>query len=299
MSKINHPPKADPPRAGKTLVLIDSNALIHRGFHALPPTLRNREGKPTNAVYGFTSMLLNAIKELKPDYLIAAFDVDKKTFRHKEYKKYKAHRVKAPDELYEQIPLAEKVLKAFEIPIYKEQGFEADDVVGTLAKLGAEKNLNVLIVTGDLDILQLVNQNIKVFTLKRGFSDTVIYDIEGAKEKLNLRPDQVIDYKALRGDPSDNIPGVKGVGEKTAVNLLNDYQTLEAIFKEVKKQNSKISDKIKEKIIADEKNAVLSQKLAKIVTDLPLDLSLKKSQFGSFDPHKVLELFQELGFRSL
>ncbi len=297
MSKNKTCPRGSGDR--KTLVLIDSNALIHRGFHALPPTLRNREGKPTNAVYGFTAMLLNAIKELKPDYMIAAFDVDKKTFRHKEYKKYKAHRVKAPDELYEQIPLTEKVLKAFEIPIYKEQGFEADDIVGTLAKLGAQKNLNVLIVTGDLDILQLVDKNIKVFTLRRGFSDTVTYNIKGVKEKLNLRPDQVIDYKALRGDPSDNIPGVKGIGEKTAVDLLQEYETLETVLKEAKKPVSKISGKVKDKLVEDEESAILSQRLATIVIDMDLDLNLKESQFGSFDPYKVLEIFQELGFRSL
>ncbi len=283
----------------KTLVLIDSNALVHRGFHALPPTLRNKEGQMTNAVFGFTTMFLNAIKELNPDYMIAAFDVDKETFRHKEYKEYKANRIKAPQELYDQIPLVEKVLETFSVPVYKKKGYEADDVVGTLAKEGAKKNLKVLIVTGDLDILQLVDKNVGVFTLRKGFRDTVVYNPKKVQEKIGLKPEQVVDFKALKGDPSDNIPGVAGIGEKTAVDLLQEFGSLDKVIKEAKKKDSKISEKTKKKILASEEDALMSQGLARIVTNLPLKLALNKAKFGDYDPYKILDLFQKLGFRSL
>jgi DNA polymerase-1 len=283
----------------KTLVLIDSNALVHRAFHALPSTLRNRAGQMTNAVFGFTTMFLNAVKELQPDYLIAAFDVDKETFRHKDYKEYKAQRVAAPQELYDQIPLVEEVLNSFKVPVLKQKGYEADDVVGTLAIEGVKKGLRVLIVTGDLDTLQLVEPSIGVYTLRKGFSDTVTYDAKKVKEKLGLKPEQVVDYKALKGDPSDNIPGVAGIGEKTAIELLQKLGTLDEVIKEAEKKDSKIPEKTRKKILTDKEAAQLSRKLAQIVTDLKLKLDLKQAQFGDYDPYKVLDLFQKLGFRSL
>jgi len=283
----------------KTLVLIDSNALVHRAFHALPATLRNRKGQITNAVYGFTTMFLNAIKELNPDYVIAAFDVKKKTFRHKKYHEYKAKRVAAPDELYEQIPIVMEVLNAFEVPVFTKEGYEADDIVGTLAQEGKKKNLDIVVVTGDLDTLQLVDSKVRVYTLKRGFSDTVIYDEKEVIKKLGLSPKQVVDYKALRGDQSDNIPGVKGIGEKTAADLLKQFGTLTNLLNAAEKKDSNIPEKLQAKLIQGKKDALLSYRLAKIVTNLPLKLDLKHAKFGTYDPYTVLNLFQELGFRSL
>ncbi len=288
-----------PQNKRKTLVLIDSNALVHRAFHALPATLRNRKGQLTNAVYGFTTMFLSAVKELNPDYVIAAFDVKKKTFRHEEYHEYKAKRVAAPDELYEQIPIVVEVLNAFEVPVFTKEGYEADDIVGTLAREGEKKNLDIVVVTGDLDTLQLVDPNVKIYTLKRGFSDTVIYDEKGVMKKLGLTPEQVIDYKALRGDQSDNIPGVKGIGEKTAADLLKQFSTLTNLLNAAKKKDPKIPEKLRTKLVRGEKDALMSHHLAEIVTNLPLNLDLKHAKFGTYDPYSVLNLFQELGFRSL
>jgi len=190
----------------KRLVLIDANALIHRGFHAIPP-LTTKKGELVNAVYGFTSILLRVLKELKPDYIVTAFDLPKPTFRHLEYKEYKATRPKTPDGLCQQFPKVKKVVQAFDIPIFEKEGFEADDVIGTITKKTG-KDIEDIVVTGDLDTLQLVDANTKVYTLKRGMTDTVIYDEKAVWERYGLKPEQLLDFKGLRGDPSDNIPGV-------------------------------------------------------------------------------------------
>ena len=212
------------------IVFIDSNALLHRAYHALPP-LSKRDGTVTNAVYGYIATLLSVIDKLKPDYIAATFDLKGPTFRHKKFKNYKAKRLKAPDEFYQQIPLTKELLRAFDIPIFEEKGFEADDVIGTLVKNPAfNGNLEKIIVTGDLDTLQLIDDNTKVFTLRRGINDTIIYDVRAVRERYGLNPNQMIDYKALRGDQSDNIPGVKGIGEKTAVELLVKYKTLKGVY---------------------------------------------------------------------
>ncbi|HTW97086.1 MAG TPA: 5'-3' exonuclease H3TH domain-containing protein, partial [Candidatus Methylomirabilis sp.] len=196
------------------LIIIDGNALIHRSFHALPPTLRTKDGELVNAVYGFSAVLLKAWRELKPDYIALTLDMKGPTFRHKQYKEYKATRVKAPQDLYDQIPRVKEVATAFNIPIFELSGFEADDLIGTIdKKVGAE--VEKIIVTGDMDTLQLVDPSTKVFTMGHGLSESVVYDEARVKERYGLEPDQMIDYKALRGDPSDNIPGVKGIGEKT------------------------------------------------------------------------------------
>lgn len=197
------------------LIIIDGNALIHRSFHALPPTLRTKKGVLVNAVYGFTSFLLKALNEFHPEYVVLTLDKKGPTFRHEAYTEYKATRVKAPDELYEQIPLVKKVAEAFNIPIFELSGFEADDLIGTIcAQMKKEKNLETIIITGDFDTLQLIDSRTKVYTMSRGLSDSVLYGAEQVKARYNLEPDQIIDYKALRGDVSDNIPGVKGIGEK-------------------------------------------------------------------------------------
>ncbi|MBI2448257.1 DNA polymerase I [Candidatus Microgenomates bacterium] len=284
----------------KKFLLIDSNALVHRAFHAIP-NLRTRDGRPIGAVYGFTSTLLKAIEDTKPDYIAATFDMAGPTFRHEEYADYKATRVKAPDELYEQIPMAQEVLVSLNIPIFELQGFEADDIIGTLCAKIDEKNLGVdtYIVTGDMDTLQLVDDNTFVYTLKKGIKDTIVYDEKGVVEKMGLTPSQVVDYKALRGDASDNIPGVKGIGEKTATDLLQKYQTLDSVYEAVGGKDFGFSDAVKEKLLADKENAYLSQKLATINREAPIKLVLPACELTDVDFGKATATFQKFEFRSL
>ncbi|MFA5109179.1 MAG: DNA polymerase I [Patescibacteria group bacterium] len=282
------------------LIIIDGNALIHRSFHALPPTLRTTGGQIVNAVYGFTSFLLKALNEFHPEYVVLTLDKKGPTFRHEAYADYKATRVKAPDELYEQIPLVKKVAEAFNIPIFELSGYEADDLIGTIcAQTGREKNLEKIIITGDLDTLQLINDKTKVYTMSRGLSDSVLYGAEQVKDRYGLRPDQIIDYKALRGDPSDNIPGVRGIGEKTAADLISEFKNLDGVYEAVKKNNSKIKPRINELLKTNKENAYLSQKLATIDLKVPLKFSLSDVRFSSFLLEKVLSVFSELEFKSL
>jgi DNA polymerase-1 len=278
------------------ILLIDGHALIHRAYHALPP-LSTKQGELVNAVFGFTSVLLKAIKELKPTHIALAFDAKGPTFRHKEYKEYKATRVAAPQDLYDQIPRVKQVAEALNIPYYEMPGFEADDLIGTLSK---KLKIENIVVTGDLDELQLVDDNTKVYTMRKGVQDTVMYDGKKVFKRYGLEPSQLIDFKSLRGDPSDNIPGVKGIGEKTAAKLLSEYENLEGIYKAVESDRAKsTSDKVKNLLIEQRKQAFLSRKLATIITDLPLKFDLKKCELSDYDKNKVIKLFQELGFKSL
>jgi len=282
------------------LIIIDGNALIHRSFHALPPTLRTKKGVLVNAVYGFTSFLLKALNEFHPEYVVLTLDKKGPTFRHEAYAEYKATRVKAPDELYEQIPLVKKVAEAFNIPIFELSGFEADDLIGTICeKTNSEKNLEKIIITGDLDTLQLINDRTKVYTMSRGLSDSVLYSDEQVRARYSLNPDQIIDYKALRGDVSDNIPGVKGIGEKTASELLVEFKTLDGVYEAVKKNSPKIRPRILELLKEHKDNAYLSQDLATINLDAPLKFSLKDISFTSFQLENVMEIFSEYEFKSL
>jgi len=263
--------------------------------------MKRQDGTTTNAVYGFTSFLLKAIQEFKPQYAVVTFDEAAPTFRHEAYTEYKANRVKAPDELYEQIPLTKEVLKAFEIPIFSKPGFEADDLIGTICqKVKKEKNLVSYIITGDMDTLQLVDDKVKVYTMSRGLSDPIIYDEGKIKERYGLRPDQVIDYKALRGDPGDNIPGVKGIGEKTAVGLLNDYENLENIYQNIDQaeKEKKITARIANLLREQKESAFFSQELATIDIAVPLEFDLEKAKLN-FSRDKVAEIFSVMNFRSL
>lgn len=280
----------------KKLILIDSNALVHRAFHALP-LLTNGKGEPTNAVYGFSSVLIKIINELKPDYMVATFDLAAPTFRHIEYDQYKATRVKAPDELYEQIPKTKEVLNAFGIPVLEKEGFEADDIIGTIAKKYTDQEIDILIMTGDLDTLQLIDDNIRVYTLRKGLSDTIIYGEKEVQERYGLKVSQMIDYKALRGDPSDNIPGVKGIGEKGACALLQEFGTLDNIYKNLDKIKSK---SVAEKLKTNKQMAFFSKRLATIRQNVPIKISLKDLDWQNhFNMDKVRKLFIELGFNTL
>src|SRR3989344_53824 len=279
------------------LVLIDGNALVHRAFHALPPL--SQKGDPTNAVYGFASILLKVIRDLKPDYMIATFDLPAPTFRHSEFADYKAHRPKTPDELVSQFPKVKEVVGAFDIPIYEMAGFEADDIIGTITdKTKNQKpKTKTIIITGDLDTLQLVDDEyIIVYTLKKGITETMIYDEKAVLERFDgLKPAQLNDFKGLKGDPSDNIPGVPGIGEKTAIKLLLEHNSIEGIYDNIGLIQKKLSDKLLEY----KDQAFFSKKLATMRKDVPIDFDFKKAKFGGYDEKKVEEVFRKFGFASL
>jgi DNA polymerase-1 len=277
------------------LVLIDGHALAYRAYFALPPTLSTSKGELTNAVFGFTSMLLNVLRDEKPDYIAVAFDVGK-TFRHEKYKEYKAHRAKMPDEMRTQMARIRDILHALGIPIIEVEGYEADDVLGTLAQKAEKEGVEILIVTGDTDTFQLIDDHTRVLTSRRAFSDTIVYDLEGIENRYGLKPQQLIDYKALIGDTSDNIPGVRGIGEKTATKLLQQYGSVEEIYAHLDEVES---SRFRKALEEGRESAFLSKLLAAIVTDMPIELDLEACRAAEFDRDKVMELFRELEFRSL
>lgn len=290
----------------KRLILIDGNALIHRAYHALPP-LTTKKGELVNAVYGFTTLLLRAIQDIKPEYIAVAFDLAGPTFRHTEYKDYKATRAKAPDDLYEQFDRVKEVVATLNIPIFTAQGYEADDVIGTLSRHAATHQVETFIVTGDMDTLQLITPMVKVYTMRRGVTDTAIYTVEAVKEKYGLSPDQFVDFKALKGDASDNIPGVDGIGEKTAATLIAAFGSLDKLYawlektpeEELKSAPTKITPRIRQILLDGKEQAYQSQHLSKIVCDVPMELDLKAATVKDYDRDKAIQLFQELEFRSL
>lgn len=288
------------------LVLIDGHALVFRAYYAFPATLTNKEGKQINAVYGFSSMLLSVIRELHPEYIAVAFDLDKPTFRHIEYVGYKAQRPEVDVELTDQLDWVKKVVTSLNIPIFEVEGFEADDVIGTLAKQAQNeklktKNLETVIVTGDQDAMQLVNGSVKVYVPGRGKKSSMIYGEKEVKERYGLEPKQIVDYKAISGDVSDNIPGVKGVGPKTTTNLLQKYLTVERIYATLDEAMKKgeISKTVGEKLADDYEEAVRGKHLATIVTDVPISLDLKACEICDYDQKKAVQLFEEWGFKSL
>lgn len=280
----------------KTLILIDGNALIHRAYHALPP-LSSKEGEPINAVYGFTMTLLSVLEKFQPEYIAASFDLAGPTFRHEKFEEYKATRVKAPDDLYAQIPRVKDVVRAFNIPIYEQAGFEADDCVGTLSRqaVEADKDVEVIIVTGDRDAFQLINDRVKVFTMRKGVKDTVLYDHEAVVAKYGLEPEQLKDFKGLCGDTSDNIPGVKGIGEKGAIELLKTYGSLERVYESLED----IKPALRKKLEEGRESAFLSKELGTIDVHAPVEIDLSACLAHDFDHENVSKLFRNLGFFSL
>lgn len=286
----------------KRLVLIDSHAVIHRAYHALPP-LTTPAGDPINAVYGFTTILLRILRELKPDYVAAAFDLSGPTFRHVAYERYKAQRPETPSDLASQFAKTKELLASFGIPVFEKEGYEADDVIGTIAKkLEKQKNIEIIVVTGDMDTLQLVRPRLKVYAMKKGISDTVIYNEKAVRERYGFGPKQLVDFKGLRGDPSDNIPGVKGVGEKTATELIKKFGSIESIYKALKTGNKKISSAVAERLRAGKDDALFSKELATIKTDVPVEIEfteLAKKMTIRTLPAAARALFQKFGFSSL
>jgi len=288
-------------------LVLDANAILHRAFYALPP-LTTKEGKPINAVYGFLLVLFKVIREFRPDFLAVAFDFPAPTFREKLFKEYKAKRPKAPDEFYQQIPEIKKILQEFGIRIFEKEGYEADDIIGTISRIIREQTKNskieTIIVTGDLDMLQLIDQSTKVYLLKRGIKNTDLYDEDLVKEKTGLLPEQIPDFKALFGDPSDNIPGVCGIGKKTAYNLIKKFKNLENLYKSLEDLKDKcakeeIRPKVKEALLYYKKQAFLSRELAQINQNVPIKFELSDCSFKNLQEEKARKVLENYGFRSL
>jgi DNA polymerase-1 len=260
------------------LVLIDGNAILHRAFHALPP-LTTKRGEPINAVYGLVSMLLRVVQDLKPTHIAICFDRKEPTFRHKAFKAYQAQRPSMADELSGQFEKAKRVIDAFGIPAYEKAGYEADDVIGTIANKTKE---DVVIVTGDRDQLQLVNNRIHVYMPVVGMSQGKMMGAEEVKEKMGVKPSLIDDYKALVGDPSDNYPGVAGIGPKTAVNLLEKYGSLDNIYKQLKDIPASTAQKLKD----GRESSRISKKLATIVKNVPVGFNIEDA--GKWDIEKTV-----------
>ncbi|MDL2281436.1 DNA polymerase I, partial [Selenomonadales bacterium OttesenSCG-928-I06] len=277
----------------KELIIIDGNSLVYRAFHALP-FMTTKEGLHTNAAYGFTTMLTKLINEYNPKYIVVAFDKGKHTFRNEIYEAYKANRKETPLELREQIPLVEEILEAWDIKTLKDENFEADDIIGTLAHLAKKQNFKTTIVTSDRDILQLVDEDTKVLLNNKGISDVKLMDTEAIIEKYGVTPKQIIDLKSLMGDKSDNIPGVRGIGEKTAVNLIQEFENLENILNNTDKISAK---RVQNLIETSKEDALLSKKLATIITDMPLAINCEDFSFSP-DNNQIKTVFEKLEFRS-
>jgi DNA polymerase-1 len=291
----------------KHFLVIDVNSLVYRAYHALP-SLTTKKGELINAVYGFLLVFLKTIKEFHPDFIVATFDLPGPTFRDKIYKAYKAKRPKAPEELLEQIPKVKEILRAFGIPIYQKEGFEADDLIGTITEL-IKKNrtfsIETIIISGDLDTLQLVNSQTKVYFPRKGVKNAILYDKEKVLERYQIPPEKLPDFKALVGDPSDNIPGVPGIGPKTATELIKKFGNLEGIYKYLKKEatkkasKGKIQSSLKEKLLKYKEQAFFSKKLSEIKKDVKVDFGLEKCQFKGYNKEKVVSLLEKYDFYSL
>jgi DNA polymerase-1 len=278
----------------KTFLILDGNALLHRAWHAIPP-LTTKNGLVVNAVYGFAMVIEKMREQFHPDFMAVAWDLPGKTFRHVKFAAYKATREKKEQELYDQIPLIQEMLRGFHIPSLSAEGYEADDVIGTLSN--QRDGHKTLIVTGDLDALQLVDEKTSIVFFQKGISETKIYDVDAVKERYGLTPEQLIDFKALRGDASDNIPGVAGIGEKIATTLVQNYGSVDGIFEALKK--GEIESKIAKKIEGKEEVAREARELVEIVRDVTLPFEMKDAVVKEPDWEKVLEQYQKFEFRTL
>jgi len=295
-----------------TLMLIDGHALAYRAYHAFPP-LTTHDGELVNAVYGFSRILLTVLRDLKSDHVCVCFDLPKPTFRHEKFASYKAQREEMPNDLKTQIERIKTVVTTLNIPTYAVEGFEADDVIGTIANQAIEGKLDhgkmdkVIIVTGDRDAFQLVTDKIHVYMPPR--SKEAFYSDMGpeeVKERMGITPEQIVDYKALAGDASDNIPGVKGVGDKTAVRLLQAFGTAEGIYEAIKnpeslteEQKKLLKPKVLENLANGYESMVMSRELATIDTKVPIELAIEECVVQNYDKQKISELFESLDFKSL
>lgn len=284
----------------KTFLILDGNALLHRAWHALPQTMTTSDGTVVNAVYGFTSVVEKMRADVKPDFMAVAWDLPGETFRHKEFKAYKATRLKKEQELYDQIPMIQELMRVYGIPSLTAKGFEADDVIGTLAKRNKKTTgLETLIVTGDRDVLQLVDDRTKALFFVKGMSETKLYDEDAVRERYNLEPNQLIDLKALMGDASDNLPGVAGIGEKSALELIKEFGSVEGVFKSLKQNPEAIKQAWRNKLQGQKDVALQMKKLVAIVKNVPLtDFTLAGAATQKPDFAKLVEQFRRLEFRT-
>jgi DNA polymerase I len=293
-------PKNTPKK--EVFLIVDALALIHRAFHAIPP-LQTRDGRLVNAVYGFVSILMRAIKETGPKYVAVAFDRKEPTFRHVAFKEYKAQREKKPDDLYAQIPLVDSFLAMLKIPRLSKAGYEADDIIATLcARTKSEKRLSRIILTGDKDTLQLVDADTSVLTPGKGIKDTFMYGVAEVRERFGLEPGQMVDFKALRGDPSDNIPGVRGIGEVGASKLLKGFGTLENLYEQIEKGSAEadeIPKKQKAALIEFREDALKAKELVQLIHDVPVTFGLKDAELQEPDHEEVIKALSDLDFKSM
>jgi DNA polymerase I len=279
-----------------TLMLIDGPSIVYRAYFAMMQTpLTTSDGMLVTGIFGFLNIVLRGMQDLKPDYAIVSFDLGKPQFRFDAYPDYKAGRPSMPDDLRAQFPIVREIVTMMGMPIRELEGYEADDVIGTLALKAAAEGVETYIVSGDLDGLQLVNDHIRLFTTRMGVANTVIYDEARVMERYGLRPEQMLDYKALKGDTSDNIPGVPGVGEKTAVSLLQQFGSLDALYEHL----DEVKGKLRERLAEHRESAFLSRTVGRIVTDLPVELDLESARTGRYDRRAVAQRLRELEFRSL
>ena len=276
------------------LMLIDGPSLVYRGYFALPP-LTMSDGTLVNAVYGFLQIVLRGMQDVKPDFAIVSFDVGKPQFRFDAFPEYKAGRPSMPDDLRGQFPIVREIAAMMGMPTRELEGYEADDVIGTLARKATAQDVDTMIVSGDLDGLQLVDDHVRLLTTRMGVASTVIYDEARVMERYGLRPDQMLDYKALKGDTSDNIPGVPGVGEKTAISLLQQFGSLDAIYDGL----DEVKGKLRERLAEHRESAFMSREIGRILVDLPVELGLEEARTGRYDRRAVAQRFRELEFRSL
>ena len=276
------------------LMLIDGPSLVYRGYFALPP-LTMSDGTLVNAVFGFLQIVLRGMQDVKPDFAIVSFDVGKPQFRFDAFPEYKAGRPSMPDDLRGQFPIVREIAAMLGMPTRELSGYEADDVIGTLAKKATAQGVDTMIVSGDLDGLQLVDDHVRLLTTRMGVASTVIYDEARVMERYGLRPDQMLDYKALKGDTSDNIPGVPGVGEKTAISLLQQFGTLDAIYDGL----DQVKGKLRERLAEHRESAFMSREIGRILCDLPVELGLDEARTGRYDRRAVAQRLRELEFRSL
>jgi DNA polymerase-1 len=275
-------------------ILIDGNSIANRAFYALP-LLNNANGIHTNAVYGFTTMLMRLLEEEKPTHILVAFDAGKTVFRHSGYKEYKGGRAKTPPELSEQFPILKQLIEAFSIRRFELAGYEADDIIGTLTRLADEEEMETIVVTGDKDMLQLASSHVRIALTRKGISEIEVYNPEQIQEKYGLTPNQIIDLKGLMGDASDNIPGIPGVGEKTALKLLHEYGSVENVLEKV----DELKGKMKEKVSENAEQARMSKELATILRDVPIDFKLDETKYEGYDPDQLVPMFKQLEFKSL
>ena len=286
-----------------TFIIIDAPAVLHRAWHALPK-LTDHKDRVINACYGFTLLLLKLLREQKPDYVAVTFDTPAPTFRHKAYKEYKATRAPQPQEFYDQIPITKEVLHAFGIKVFEKEGFEADDLIGTLNNLKSKiLNLKSLIVTGDLDLFQLVDDKTKIYFLKQGIAHVKIYDKDAIYARFEIRPEKLIDFKALRGDPSDNIPGAPGIGAKTASELIKKFGGVQEIYEHLEThfggKTCLIKKSLAETLLANKKMVLLGKKLIAIKQDVKGIEGLEKCKIKEFNQEKIKSQFEKLGFKTL